>query len=309
MGRPINKKYFVKQGTTDPSVAVKFQGIRSLVVNHGQKYSQGTTAVVSPLDDISGQPATIALTFDPNSPGNDSTHNGKLYATISNVGAGYSSIPTIQIVKPPNVNHTVTDNSGNYITLDSVEGIYLGMSAEGSHLLSNSWVESIDPETKIVGLSRSPTQPDIVDDNITFRDKGQYASITCSLTHAELDTGTIATSAWINGDSQARPAAILKQEASHRYLVENANYLGVCKLTTSTSALTEGLMSIIAKDANGSSYIVTKLTSRKARVVQQTPVGSFVFDSGKEVRWAAGYSSASGTISTAPGARVGVQTY
>jgi hypothetical protein len=102
------------------------------------------------------------------------------------------------------------------------------------------------------------------------------------------DTNTIAATAYIPGDSQGRAAAIVKQEGSHRYLVEadvsGTLRQGICKLA-STSTLTAGLMTITALDTNGSSYLVTKLTSRKARVVQYINNGGFVYATGAVVKW------------------------
>jgi hypothetical protein len=67
-------------------------------------------------------------------------------------------------------------------------------------------------------------------------------------------------------------------------------------------------MTIIAKDANGSSYYVTKLAARKCRLVQKTMVGSYVYADGTMARWTLGWGNATGTDATVPGTKVGIET-
>jgi len=98
---------------------------------------------------------------------------------------------------------------------------------------------------------------------------------------AFLTTGTVGVA---NGD-------ILKQEASKRYLVQNSEGKGQCKLVT-TSALTAGTMNIIATDFNGSTYFVRKLTARKAVLVQSTQSTAFLVSDGGVAGWTIGAATA-----------------
>jgi len=306
MGRPIKKRYFVRQGAADASVAVKYKGVTVVMNNTGTHYSAGATAVVSAPNEgaVDGVQATVALSINSGAAGN-------LSVSVVNPGAGYNANPTVSIVKPATVTSTVNFGvtATNTFTVSTTAGISIGMLISGAITGINGYVTAINGTVITSTVNNNGTWNN--SSNLTFSDNGSGATFTTGLTAQEDDTGTIACTAYIPGGS-ATTAAILKQEGSHRYLVENDQGRAICKLTTSTVAaasLVAGQMNIIAKDANGSTYVVTKLTSRKARVIRQTVNGSFVFANGTEVRWVAGWGNASGTVSTQAGACVGIQTY
>jgi hypothetical protein len=81
--------------------------------------------------------------------------------------------------------------------------------------------------------------------------------------------------------------------------------VGLTQTETVAAVPAAGQMTIIAKDSNGNSYYVTKLTSRKALLTRQTQNGSnaWLFASGSTARWALGWASASNNTI------VGVQSY
>ena len=108
-----------------------------------------------------------------------------------------------------------------------------------------------------------------------------------------IPTGTAAVA---NGD-------IVKQEASHRYLVRNSEGLGQCILTATTT-LIPGTMNIVATDANGSTYFVTKLTSRLATLTRKAMVSSYVYATGDRARWT--IDSAVGTDKTLSTTKVSI---
>ena len=91
---------------------------------------------------------------------------------------------------------------------------------------------------------------------------------------------------------------IIKQESSRRYLVQNTDGQGVCKLVGADPAA--GEMNIIASDLGGATYYVTKLTGRKATLTNKTDTSTAYYASGEVAPWTIG--SASGT--TAPTAIV-----
>ena len=95
------------------------------------------------------------------------------------------------------------------------------------------------------------------------------------------------------GSSAVNSGDILKQEASKRYLVQNSQGQGQCKLVAAAT-LAAGEMNIIARDANGSTYFVKKLTARKAVVVQSTVSTAFLVGDGVSTGWT--LDAASGTI-------------
>ena len=95
------------------------------------------------------------------------------------------------------------------------------------------------------------------------------------------------------GTTKVNSGDILKQEASKRYLVQNSEGQGQCKLVT-TSTITAGQMFIVATDYNGSTYFVKKLTAHKAVVVQSTASGSFLVGNNAATGWTLG--AATGTV-------------
>lgn len=95
------------------------------------------------------------------------------------------------------------------------------------------------------------------------------------------------------GSSAVAAGDILKQEGSKRYLVQNAQGQGQCKLVA-LPTLAAGQMNIIATDANGSTYFVRKLTARKAVVAQSTVSTAFLVGNGVSTGWT--LDAASGTI-------------
>ena len=88
---------------------------------------------------------------------------------------------------------------------------------------------------------------------------------------------------------------IISQKGARRFKVTDGTRTGVCELTASGS-LSNGQMSIIATDARGNTYYVTKLTAKKATLAQKEWVdnGDWVFNDGGVAQW--GFSIASGAI-------------
>ena len=101
------------------------------------------------------------------------------------------------------------------------------------------------------------------------------------------------TSYLTTGSSAINAGDILKQEGSRRYLVQNAQGQGICKLVNTTT-LAAGEMSIIATDWNGSTYTVNKLTAHKALVYQSTVSTAFLVGNGVATGWTLG--AATGTV-------------
>jgi hypothetical protein len=257
MGRPIKKRFFVR-GAATPSDVVKYKGIASsLTVTAGSGYSQGTTVSVSTPEWIDGVTATIVTTV--------STTTGAISATVGNPGAGYLNAPTATVVKPATVTLSAAlSTTTAAITGIATTGIYVGMRLDASAgMPANNYVKSVTANT-VTGTYNFTANTTT---NVAFSDQGSGAAVNgISLTAAENDTGTIKTSAYLPAGSSAVFSAIIKQEGSHRYLVENGQGVGICKLA-STSTLVAGTMSIIATDVGGATYYVKKLTSRKAYLV------------------------------------------
>lgn len=80
---------------------------------------------------------------------------------------------------------------------------------------------------------------------------------------------------------------IIKQASSRRYRVRTSDGTAVCKLVASAT-LNDNEMSIIATDANGNTYYVTKLTAHRAtltRAVDDGSDGDWLFATGNTASW------------------------
>jgi hypothetical protein len=132
---------------------------------------------------------------------------------------------------------------------------------------------------------------------LTFTPASAGTAVTFVATTSSTRQDALAIISFIPGASQSRTNGdIIKQEGSRRYLVQNADGKGVCRLTTGTfsTPLVAGQMHIIATDAGGATYYVTKLTARKAVVYNRTNTGTAYVSSGKAVKWTIGAPTGTG---------------
>jgi hypothetical protein len=119
---------------------------------------------------------------------------------------------------------------------------------------------------------------------------GTSASFTVALT-AAVQNALAFTSYLTTGSNAVTGGDILKQEASRRYLVSNSEGVGQVKLVAS-GTLAAGQMSLIATDGSGATFYVTKLTARKATLVNRTSTSTAVV-TGATAGWTLG--AATGT--------------
>jgi hypothetical protein len=296
MGRPINKKYFLKGGIvpSDSSFSASnggpWVGLSMAVSSPGAHYAQGTTIVIG-----QGQLGAESVTATANLTINSST--GAITGiTVTNPGSGYNDPPSYTLVQPPTVTSTVNSGIGgqNTFTVATVTGIEVGMLIAGASTGFNGHVQSVNGTVITSTVNNNGTWTNAT--NLTFSSTGTGAAISFDQA-VPTDTGNIAAIAFIDGDSQATAAEIIKQEASKRYLVETRAGVGQCKLVT-TSTVAVGQMTIIATDVNGSTYFVEKLTAHKAYLVQYTKNGSFAFANNAAAGWTLS-SASTGIVSIA----------
>lgn len=121
---------------------------------------------------------------------------------------------------------------------------------------------------------------------------GTTGTFSVSLTSSVNDV--ITCTAYIpaaQGGSSAVTGDIQEQVASKKYRVVTAQGTGPCRLVT-TSTLAAGQMFIRASDQNGSTYLVRKLTARRAVLVREAVSGSFQFADGAAAGWSLDAASA-----------------
>lgn len=294
MGRPINSKFFIRGGANAPVDVIKYQGVNVALNAAGTHYSLGATAQVSAPQDAAGTTATVTIAIN-SSTGVITT------ATINNVGSGYNTAPTVTINKPTSVTVPATEVSGNFTLtgITSTVGIYVGMAATApTGVQTSSYVTTVSTNSVTLNLALNASTTT----NVTFADAGSGATFTVGLNPVESDKGTIAANAYLSTGTSTMSASIINQESSRRYYVETAQGRGQCKLTA-TNTLIPGTMNIIATDYSGATYFVTKLTARKATLINRTSTGSalvsLAFDgtvTTGRTGWTTG--SATGTIVT-----------
>ena len=102
----------------------------------------------------------------------------------------------------------------------------------------------------------------------------------------------ISITSFIPGGSAARTGGdIIKQDNSRSYLVQNSDGRGIC--TLATGVLVAGQMHILATDAGGATYYVTKLTGRKATLTNRTSTSTAYYVTGEVAPWTIGAASGS----------------
>jgi len=274
MGRPLKKRYFLKNG--EPSDVVKYEGVTVSINANGTGYSSGAVATFSAPQDLAGTTATLGLTI---TPANGTTAGSITAASITNVGAGYNAAPTVTVTPAPTQSNTAiaTSSSFTLTNVSGVNGIYPGMQVTGWAGLSlTTHVASVGTSTitldKAISVSGGSTGTNVA---FTYTDTGTGATFTVGLTAVEVLPNSIQMTAYITTGSSAVTSAIIKQEGARSYLVENNQGRSRVKLVT-TDALTAGTAKVIATDSAGATYFVKKFNGRKATLVNRTSTSSAV---------------------------------
>lgn len=205
------------------------------------------------------------------------------YATGGATGVGGEGVASVTLSTSSLAVSTLT------VTMSfSAPQITGGITATGTPVKTGNTVTSVTIDNPGSGYTSAPT--------VTFTGTNMttQGAATAVLTSNRQD-GITFVSYLTTGSSAVNAGDILKQESSKRYLVQNSEGRGVCKLVT-TAPLAAGQMHIVATDHSGSTYLVKKLTARKAVVVQSTASGSFLVADGASTGWT--FGAATGTIVT-----------
>jgi hypothetical protein len=180
--------------------------------------------------------------------GSTVTNNGQFTLTFTNHGVGYGAATTTVTFSAPQLPGGVTaTGTVTALNLDTNGNI-------GNVTVTNAGSGYTSAPT--IAFLGANTTPAAATTSITTNSAGKV----------------IAATAWLAGDTQARPAIIKAQKGWQRYRVQTSYGIGVCKLVGGSVA--SGQMQIIATDSNGNTYDVVKLTDTKAYLVQNTQNGS-----------------------------------
>jgi len=188
------------------------------------------------------------------------------------------------------------NNTGTLYTTSTTIGLTFtapnitGGAAPTGRVTTNAFgqVATVTLLTAGSGYTSAPTA------TVTGGTTGTTATFTITLTSNRQNA--LSLSSYLPSASQSRTGGdIIKQESSRRYLVQNADGTGQCKLTA-TNTLIPGTMNIIATDYNGSTYWVTKLTAHKVRVKRRSMSTAYLVSDGVQTGWT--LASATGTVVT-----------
>jgi hypothetical protein len=290
MGRPIKDKFFGSSTTPYQNASVGGrtgvggESVTSViaVASSGTLYSAGATLVVSASNIAGGIRATATPTIS--LPG----IGGITAVTLGTAGTGYTATATITVTTASSVTKTTTGTiSTNIIYPADTTGIQVGMKVVGTGINAGAtYVTAVYSTGTVVSAANAST----VSGAIVFFDAGSGFAAVTALTTTTFNAIQI-ISYISTGSSGISGGDIMKQEGSRRYLVQNAQGQGICKLSTGT--LAAGQMHIIATDSAGDTYWVTKLTSRKANVYPRSNTGTSIYSTIRVAPWTIG--SASGT--------------
>jgi hypothetical protein len=296
MGRPINKKFFgnrnIGSASTSTDNGIGGEGVASVVLNALGNYTTRPTFTFSAPQIPGGVTATGTITSEASTVAADGTLlNGVNYVVgdlvtfagitgvvgrVATVGTGQKEIQAIDFVGTGTNRGSFTTLPTNKTTLAvTVTGnVYGGSGSTGSGqtVAITFRAKSVVITEKGSGYSAAPTSTPTQSVTFTSVALTTDSGAVGSSTNQENAINGVAYLKAVDGGVSAKTFDIVKQEASHRYQVTTADGRGQCKLVA--AAPNAGEMTIIATDANGNTYYVTKLTARKALLTRKTQSGS-----------------------------------
>ena len=270
MGRPIQKKFFGNLNT--PPIGGESVSSTIVVTNTGTNYSLGSTLVFSAPQLPGGVTATGTPTLG------GPTLQGRISAvTLANAGSGYTSTATISVTTATAVSRAGAGTGTQTVIYVGTASLFTGMAVNGTGVGVGAVITAINNGTVTVSVANSGA----VSGTLAFNDRGSGFQAITALTNTTLNA--LAVTAYLSTGSSAVVSDIVKQEASRRYLVRNAQGIGQCKLVTAVPAA--GEMTLIATDTNGSTYYVKKLTAFRAVLIRRTMVGSYEYVNNQAAGW------------------------
>lgn len=297
MGRPLNKKYFGNRNigsasvTTDNGIGGGF--VQGVTITTAGSYAGGSspTATFAAPDKagVGGVTATGSVVME------------ALSAVVTVGGSGYSVNDVLTVTYGgQTATFTVATLTGDAVaTVTPLNRGTFTATTSGAKATtvapaggSNATLTITYRVKDITITEQGSGYTDAADAAITFSSGTGAATAVMGV-----DTGVISTVGnqenaitmigFLTGGS-AVEVDILRQVSTNRYKVTDGTRTGIVQLQPSL-ANAAGECSIVATDASGGTYFVTKLTARRAQLTQGT--GS-VFTTGKSVPWTFGTATA-----------------
>lgn len=317
MGRPLNKKFFGNRNvgsttTTADNYGIGGKTIASVTVSGtNNNYSSFPTIVFAAPSIPSGETATGTCVA------------GVVSVTLTAAGTGYAVNDVITLVGGTGTAATLTvtaitgggatgpigtvsvTTAGAYTALTDLTD--LAVTGPGNDdatftvtalkIVSVTMTKSGSGYTSVPGITDTP------DGNATLTavygvDSGSVGSSTNQENAIQITAWVPASGAAgnVSGDgTSAVLGDILRQVGSKKYVVKTAQGVGRVTLVADTPAAGEA--TIIATDANGNTYYVTKLTAHKAKLTRLVDDGGdldWLFATGEVAQWS--FEAASGFV-------------
>lgn len=295
MGRPLNKKYF---GSLAAS-GIGGEGVASVTITGQGNYTSLPTVGFSPPLLPGGVSAVGSVVMELRT------------VAINNAGGSYTAGDVLVIGGGAVVGDTT---AGTYtvqaeIVVDTVDGItgaitaFEVLSVRGSYTALPAKVTGGSNITNLSldGGSGNNARVDVtwrvLSVTVTTAGSG-YISVADALPTFSAGTSTATGAAVLTSTTEPAitpyavtidggtvlPADIIKQTGDNNYIMETTEGQTLCTLGTTDTPVFGGAY-LLATDANGSTYYVTKLTAHLAVLTQKAMVGSYVWQTGDLAPW------------------------
>jgi hypothetical protein len=295
MGRPLNKKYF---GSLAAS-GIGGEGVASVTIAGQGNYTSLPTVGFSPPLLPGGISAVGSVVMELRT------------VAINNAGGSYTAGDVLVIGGGAVVGDTT---AGTYtvqaeIVVDTVDGITGAITAfevlavRGSYTALPAKVAGGSNITNLSldGGSGNNARVDVtwrvLSVTVTTAGSG-YISVADALPTFSAGTATATGAAVLTSTTEPAitpyavtidggtvlPADIIKQTGDNNYIMETTEGQTLCTLGTTDTPVFGGAY-LLATDANGSTYYVTKLTAHLAVLTQKAMVGSYVWQTGELAPW------------------------
>ena len=295
MGRPLNKKYF---GSLAAS-GIGGEGVASVTITGQGNYTSLPTVGFSPPLLPGGISAVGSVVMELRT------------VAINNAGGSYTAGDVLVIGGGAVVGDTT---AGTYtvqaeIVVDTVDGgtgaitAFEVLSVRGSYTALPAKVAG---GSNITNLSLDGGSGNNARVNVTWRvlsvtvttAGSGYISVADALPTFSAGTSTATGAAVLTSTTEPAitpyavtidggtvlPADIIKQTGDNNYIMETTEGQTLCTLGTTDTPVFGGAY-LLATDANGSTYYVTKLTAHLAVLTQKAMVGSYVWQTGDLAPW------------------------
>lgn len=201
---------------------------------------------------------------------------------------GFATATTVVSFSAPQITGGVAPTATPVISGTTLTGITMNTAGSGYTSTATMFMNVVDPDG---GAESSGTYTIVLTSSVQ-----NALTFTAWVPTASNGTANTGGSAINGGD-------IVKQTGTGRYYVRNSQGYGACKLVA-TNSPARGEMYLVATDANGSTYWVTRLTNREARLTRRTMNTAYVYATNDQAGWT--FGSASGTNKELPGTVVSI---